>query len=212
MLGKGMRIFNKLRTWARTLRTKRNKRRAFMAALALAVIAIIYMDTPTISPSAYRPLLDVIAKGESKGNYNAYFGNGANTDIKFTEMTIAQVLQWQQDYVNQGKASNAVGRYQFLGTTLRGLIQRLNIDPQARFDPAMQDRLAIALIERRGVMAYYQNRIGWEEFAANLAKEWASLPKISPPNPQQSYYAEDGLNKALVSIQEIKTAIERLKQ
>lgn len=207
-----MRTYTTLRTWARKLRTKRNRRRVFMVSLALAVATIIIMDKPRINQAAYRPLLDVIAKGESKGNYNAYFGNGANTDIKFTDMTIAQVLQWQQDYVNQGKASNAVGRYQFLGTTLRGLIQRLNIDPQARFDAAMQDRLAIALIERRGVMAYYQNRIGWEEFAANLAKEWASLPKIAPPNAEKSYYADDGLNKALITIEEIKTAIERLKQ
>lgn len=207
-----MHKLDRIRTWARKLRTKRNRRRMFMGLLALAVTAIIIMDRPNIDPAAYRPLLDVIAKGESKGNYNAYFGNGANTAVKFTDMSIAQVLQWQQDYVNQGKASNAVGRYQFLGTTLQGLARQLNINPQAPFNESMQDRLAIALIERRGAMAYFENRIGWEEFAANLAKEWASLPKISPPNPEQSYYASDGLNKAHISIDEIKTAIERLKQ
>ena len=209
-----MKVFKKITRWVRKLRVKRNRRRAliYVGAAAALIITIHTMTQPKIDPHAYKPLLDTIAKGESKGNYNAYFGNGANTAIKFTEMSIAQVLQWQRDYVSQGKASNAVGRYQFLGTTLQGLVNRLKLNPQVKFDEAMQDRLAIALLEKRGVFAYVDDKLSREQFAANLAMEWASLPKINGPNPEQSYYAKDGLNRAHVSINEIITAVEGLKK
>lgn len=214
VIGWGMKQLKTIQRWLRKMRSKRNRRRAFVVAgLVLTVFLVAYyMAQPKIDPAAYRPLLDIIAKGESKGNYNAYFGNGGNTSIRFTDMSIAQVLQWQQEYVRQGKASNAVGRYQFLGTTLQGLVQRLGIGTHQRFNEAMQDRLAIALIDRRGAMAYIENKLSREAFAANLAKEWASLPRITGPNPEQSYYQSDGLNKAHVTIAEIYSAIERLKK
>jgi conjugal transfer mating pair stabilization protein TraG len=209
-----MKQLKTMHRWLHKLRIKRNRRRTFVAAglIIAAIIGIHLMTQPKIDPAAYKPLLDTIAKGESKGNYNAYFGNGGNTSVRFTDMTIAQVLEWQQDYVAQGKASNAVGRYQFLGTTLQGLVQRLGISTQLRFSESMQDRLAIALMERRGAIAYADNRLSPEEFAANLAKEWASLPRINGPNPEQSYYQNDGLNKAHVTIPEVMRAVERLKE
>ena len=43
-------------------------------------------------------------------------------------------------------------------------------------------------------------RLRREEFAHNLSKEWAALPKAVGKNPEQSYYAGDGLNKARLSI------------
>jgi conjugal transfer mating pair stabilization protein TraG len=163
-----------------------------------------------IDPTAYRPLLDTIAKGESNGNYNAYFGHAGKPQMRFTDMTVAEVMDWQQKYVEQGAASNAVGRYQFMGTTLAGLVKQLHISKQAKFDEALQDRLAIALIERRGSLAYVQQKITREEFAANLAMEWAALPRVIGGNPHQSYYAGDGLNHARVSSDEVFKAIDKL--
>ncbi len=163
-----------------------------------------------IDPTSYKPLLDTIAKGESNGNYNAYFGRVGNADVRFTSMTVAEVMHWQQEYVEKGAASNAVGRYQFMGTTLAGLVKQLGINTQLKFDEALQDRLAIALIERRGSLSYIQQKITREQFAANLAMEWAALPRIIGENPNESYYAGDGLNHARISSDEVLGAIDKL--
>lgn len=163
-----------------------------------------------IDSAAYQPLLATIAKGESRGNYNAHYGQAGNTSVRFTDMTISQVLQWQQDFVAQGSPSSAVGRYQFVRPTLAGLVEQRGIDGEARFDEAMQDELAVALLERRGVRQYVAKQLSREELAANLAKEWAALPKVIGDRPEESYYAGDGLNEARISIDEVFSAIQAI--
>jgi len=165
-----------------------------------------------IDPTSYSSLLNTIAKGESNGNYNAYFGSVDNSQIRFTDMTVAEVMHWQQQYVEQGAVSNAVGRYQFMGTTLAGLVKQLKISTHLKFDEKLQDRLAIALIERRGAHAFIQKQISREQFAANLAMEWAALPSVIGNSPHQSYYAGDGLNHARVTSDEVFDAIGKLKK
>jgi muramidase (phage lysozyme) len=155
-------------------------------------------------------LLTTIAKAESDYNYNAYFGHAANIDIRFTEMSVSEVLKWQEGYVSQGSPSSAVGKYQIIRPTLLGLVRELGIDPQARFDKTLQERMAIALLERRGAVAYVQKELTREEFAANLAKEWAALPKATGANYNESYYSNDGLNKSRISIDEVYTALAAL--
>lgn len=157
-------------------------------------------------------LLNTIAKVESKHNYNAYFGNSANTSVKFTDMTVNEVLAWQKQFVEQGNASSAVGRYQFIDSTLQGLVRQLNIDGNTKFDEALQDRLAVALLERRGIREYVDNKISREEFAHNLSKEWAALPRVIGDNPEQSYYAGDGLNKAQLGVDEVYASIATVRK
>ncbi len=159
----------------------------------------------------YSQLLDTIAKGESRGNYNAYFGNASNTSLQFTAMTVTQVLQWQKDYVEQGNASSAVGKYQILRPTLIKLVRQLKLTGNEKFDARLQDSLAVALLEKRGSQDYLRKDITREEFAANLAKEWAALPKIVGSDPEQSYYAGDGINKVQITIEEMYTALASLK-
>lgn len=160
-----------------------------------------------VNPDTYGPLLQLIARAESNGNYNAYFGNAGNNAIDFTQMTITQVMAWQANYIRQGSPSSAVGRYQIINTTLEGLVRQRGIDTDRKFNHKTQDELAIALLERRGIEAYVNNELSRDEFAANLAKEWASFPKIVGPNPDQSYYHSDGLNRAHVRIDEVRQAI-----
>ena len=160
-----------------------------------------------VDPVSAKPLLDLIARVESKGNYNAYFGNAGNSSITFTEMSIADVLSWQEDFVAAGHPSSAVGRYQIISTTLKSLVQQLDIDTNQPFNETMQDKMAVALLERRGATEYVNNQIDGRQFAAELAKEWAALPKIIGDRPEQSYYAGDGLNRALVKVDEVLRAV-----
>lgn len=178
----------------------------------LVTVMTASFTTPSgITVAAYAPLLSTIAKGESGGNYNAHFGNPANEVIRFTDMTVQEVLQWQDAHVKDGNVSNAVGKYQIIKPTLLELVERLEIRHDAKFDKTLQDQLAIALIERRGVVEYVEDKLSREQFAANLAKEWAALPKTIGPNPDESYYADDGINASTITVDEVLTALDALK-
>ena len=203
-----------IRKLKKYLRRSLKKRKVFLVAI-LGLIFVVFwgtMELPkNIAPTAYAPLLEVIAKAESRGNYNAYFSNAANQNIKFTDMTIADVLAWQKRFVEEGNASSAVGRYQIIRPTLVGLAKQLNLDQSEKFDEAMQNRLAITLMERRGSVDFIKAELSAENFAHELSKEWAALPKVIGDSPESSYYAGDGLNRSLVDTQSSLAAIHKFK-
>lgn len=185
----------------------------FVLVLGGVVCWSIVNQKYTIDPTAYDPLLEVIASGESHGNYNAYFGNVANTSQpNFTTMSISEVIIWQQQYIQQGSPSNAVGRYQIIEPTLRGLVTSLKIDTSDQFDEPMQDKLAIALIERRGSLNFIAEKMTDQDFAHQLSKEWAALPQVIGQTPEQSYYAGDGLNISQVPSTAILKAVQEFKK
>lgn len=183
---------------------------AIAAVLTLVLAAAILLERNRMDLN-YTNLLNTIAQGESKGNYNAYFGNAGNNKIDFTAMTVGEVLEWQASYVAQGSPSSAVGKYQFINTTLKGLLNEMGVNHAERFDANLQDRLAIRLLERRGVQDYALGRISREQLAHNLSKEWAALPRVIGGNPDSSYYDGDGLNKAHVKVDQVMAAIASLK-
>jgi muramidase (phage lysozyme) len=170
---------------------------------------VIYMDQQSSNTIAYAPLLQLIARAESGDNYNAYFDHAGKPTVDFASMSVAEVLAWQNAYVQQGSPSSAVGRYQIINTTLAGLVRQLHIDPAAKFGQPLQDRLAIALVDRRGARSYANHKITREQFAANLAKEWAALPRVVGERPGESYYASDGLNRSQVAVSEVLAVIEQ---
>lgn len=152
-------------------------------------------------------LLDFIATYESNGNYNAYYRHAGNqTNPKFTQMKLDSVLEWQRRYVANGSASSAAGRYQIILKTLRGLIASMGLDgATARFTQEMQDKMAIKLLEVRGLTRYLAGTMSAEDFANEVTKEWASMPIVTNGFADRqgrtnrrgfSYYAGDGLNKA----------------
>jgi conjugal transfer mating pair stabilization protein TraG len=180
-------------------------------AVLASLFVYLTMKPQPIQEAAYTPLLNTIADGESNGNYNAYFGNSRNVQVRFTSMTLQQVLDWQKNYVNGGSPSSAVGRYQIVRPTMLGLIKELELNLDEKFDKTLQDRMAITLLERRGARDFVEDKLTREQFAANLAKEWAALPRITGPNPTDSYYAADGLNKSRIGIEEIYGALHRFR-
>lgn len=165
---------------------------------------------PKDNPSN-RKLLDLIGKKESNGNYNAYFGNAGNQDIDFTSMTIADVRRWQDDFVKKGSKSSAVGKYQIIRKTMDSLIKEMNLTGKEKFSNELQDQMALTLARRRGYDKFVSGKMDKKSFANELAKEWASFPVVTPINgkkPGQSYYAGDGLNKALIQPDEVFAALD----
>jgi surface antigen len=158
----------------------------------------------------YKDLLDLVSKFEGGKNYNAYFGHGGNTTVKFTNMSVGEVMHWQKNYVAKGSPSSAIGRYQFLHDTLSSLVKGYDIPLNTKFDKTLQDRLAVHLLEKRGLNEYLSGKINTKQFAHNLSMEWASLPKVLGSNPSASYYSDDGLNRSFVSVGKLLDAVESI--
>lgn len=185
-----------------------------LTALILCIIAILMLTVfwaskPEAKPD-YSQLLNTIAEGESRGNYNAYYGNVRNESLDFTKMTVKEVLAWQREFVEKGSRSSAVGKYQFIRPTLARLVKEHRISGDERFSEELQDKLAGALLERRGINDYMEGKIDRKQFAHNLSKEWAALPKVIGENSEKSYYEGDGLNKVQISVGEVYEAIDSL--
>lgn len=154
-----------------------------------------------------KPLLDFIAGPESGGNYNAFYGNTRNQDINLTGMTLADVQRFQGDLAKR-TGSSAAGRYQFLQSTLRGLMSKHKLTPDTIFTPELQDRLAISLMEGRGLSSYLNGSIDAPTFGNRLAQEWAGLPVLTGSKAGRSYYDGDAIgNKAGVGTTPFMNAI-----
>lgn len=130
------------------------------------------------------PILSLIGKteGTDRGEgYNETLGYGAYTGgkVNLVGMTLDEVDALQTKMLrhkDNSWNSSAVGRYQIVRTTLRSLRKELGLKGTERYDAKMQDRLAMALLERRGLSRWQAGRMSDDAFLNSLAQEWASLP------------------------------------
>lgn len=168
-----------------------------------------------------RPLVDLIIKAESRANYDAFWGGIQQADYppkQLTQLTVGDVLDWQ-DSIDRKYRSEAAGAWQILEDTLRGVYRAAGVPLSAKFDEATQDRLGLELMRRRGLDDFLAGRLSLQRFATSLAKEWASLPVLHPMRGAsrqlqrgQSYYAGDGLNKAIVKPQDLEQVLLEIQQ
>lgn len=130
------------------------------------------------------PLLNLLGKteGTDRGDgYNETLAYGAFTkgDVDLQNMTLDEVDQLQTEMLRHPSNtmnSSAVGRYQVIRTTLRGLRREMGLGGDEKYDKAMQDRIAMFLLERRGLSRWQAGKLSDAAFMDSLAKEWASLP------------------------------------
>ncbi|PCJ99977.1 MAG: hypothetical protein COA45_03960 [Zetaproteobacteria bacterium] len=145
-------------------------------------------------------LLDLIARHESGGMYNRVYGRGVKTE-PLTSMSINNVMSWQRQYTTIHKSrSSAAGRYQIIRITLIDLTKSMRLSGKELFNEEMQDRMAMELLKRRGYRRFLLRTKTLKAMVRSLSQEWASFPK---DESGKSYYAGDGLNKALVSYDEV---------
>lgn len=146
-------------------------------------------------------MLDLIKQKESQGNYDIFAGDKSTANRNLTNKTLSQIIAMQ--------GNKAAGAYQFKPQTLKTLIKDLGLTGKEKFTPAFQDVLATRLLERRGLNDYLAGNLPADKFALNAAKEWASLPVLTPTvgrkqevQPGMSYYEGYGSNKALLNADE----------
>ena len=152
-------------------------------------------------------LLSLIRKIEARGRYDAFYAFRTPKHKRIDEMTLGEVRAYQEGFVNAGGKSSAAGAYQIIRKRLEGLVRDMRLSWSSKFDWNMQDAMAMHLLEGRGLRKYENGEISLDDFAHELSKEWASFPRVLGGNPEASYYRGDGLNKALVGIDEVRTAI-----
>lgn len=157
-------------------------------------------------PAKAKKLLDFIRSIEAPQGYGTIFGNNqAKLKKPLTSMTIGEVIAAGPSWTKRF-GSSAAGGLQFMRATLQGLVKEGKARRDEIFDADCQDRLGYALLQRRGFDLFVAGRMSRTAFARALAQEWASFPVLVKTQGQhrtvqrgQSYYAGDGVNKALVS-------------
>jgi len=144
-------------------------------------------DRLTASNVPVAPLLDLIGgtEGTDKRNgYNETLGYGSFTggDVDLVNMTLGDIDQLQTSMLrhpDNNLNSSALGRYQIVRTTLRGLKEEMGLTDDMKFTPELQDQMALHLLERRGLSKCMNGEISDEQFMNGLSAEWASLPRAS---------------------------------
>lgn len=148
------------------------------------------------------------AESDAAGGYDAVVSN-KKTPKPPTEMTVGEVLQWQREELADPKNSGridvtAIGKYQIINKTLKGLVDAAGVSMSDKFDAETQDKLYMELLKGAGLNKYMDGTISKDEFAHNISKVWAGLPK---DEGGESYYGKDGFNKAHVSWDAVMKAI-----
>lgn len=157
-------------------------------------------------PQAAQTILAYIYSKESNGNYEVISSNKqSRLPVKITKLTVDQLIeqapQWRTLY---GTLSSAAGAPQIITKTLKKLKEVMGLTGKEKFTSGLQDRMAYQLLRYRGYDQFMAGNISTEQFAKNLAMEWASMPVLvgTKNNKGQNikrgagYYDGDGLNSA----------------
>jgi len=165
--------------------------------------------------------LDIISKYESKssGGYEAvnqigtkggygtlgysgpFGGMKQHKGRRLTQMTVREIMELQRDIPGMSNAEwikkgrlHAVGRYQIIGPTLKGLVDKGVIKPSDTFDETTQDVAGMYILRTSGIGAYYgpkayatkQERAIIEKARKEPVSYTPSTPSVKPsstPSP-----------------------------
>ena len=158
------------------------------------------------------PLGDLISRGE--GDWNAVNRGRAGdtpggiqglTGQTFENYTVGEVIDMQS------RSLYAVGRYQFIPSTLRLAVNLSSVSHLDMFTPETQNRLFAALLEykRPAVAAYIKGHHDLPGWALNeLAKEWASIEYRNG----RGFYDHIGGNRAHITREEVITVVNEIRE
>ena len=151
-------------------------------------------------------ILDLIAGPESNGRYDAVYPSRRRPEI--LDMTLNELLSDMRTRIrtNGGSAS---GRYQYIRSTLRGMIRQMGLDPdREKFTPELQDEIAIYhLRSSHGLDRWLEGNMSNEDFLNRLAGTWAGIPNTSG----SSTYAGVGDNAAGITTANAIGQLDRIR-
>lgn len=121
-----------------------------------------------------------------------------------TSMTLGEIYQWIKDTPGQ---PHAIGRYQFIPSTLARVAQKIGAGAGRQFSPKLQDELADVLLAEAGLHRFRAGQLSRKAFMNNLAKIWAGLPNSSG----KSHYDGYAGNKAAMTWAHFDAEMARIK-
>jgi hypothetical protein len=135
-----------------------------------------------------RAFLDLLAHAEgTTGSYGTLFGGAVNSDLAAGNLTVQEVINFSNSSVG---GTGVLGRYQFMATTLQGLVRNGVLSLNEKFTPEKQDQAAIALARGRGVDPSKPLTV---QDMYRLGGEWASIEGGRHMRKGGSYsYGKDG--------------------
>lgn len=93
-------------------------------------------------------ILATIRQTETNGNYGAVnytaVAVGFPKSIDMSNMTLAEVRDYQRSMLNAGADSSAIGPYQMIGTTLDSYASKAGISPDTKMTPEVWDKIGSA--------------------------------------------------------------------
>lgn len=130
--------------------------------------------TGLVQAGGRHPFLDLIAKAEGTAGPNGYntslgYGRFTGGEKNLTGMTLDEVAALQKQMLahpDNHFNSSALGRYQIVGKTMRGLRGQMGLKGDELFDERMQDTMAMRLAQQRGPNV------------AGLRNEWEGLRNV----------------------------------
>lgn len=181
---------------------------------------------------------NVILVGESKtyDDHNYYTSSGLRGYIRgsfgnpysllqkpLSQYTIGEIMNFQSRSRDNIGQLYATGRYQIIPTTLKGLVNSLNLPSNKVYDTSTQDLLGYQLLrERTNLRNYLDKQVpdtkeNLEKAALDVARIWSSVgvPYATQGRSQylsknQSYY-EGGGDEATVKTEDVQQALRNLR-
>ena len=121
------------------------------------------------------------------------------------------IREQRRQGVPEDHRSSAAGAYQIISGTMDDLVRDMALSGTEVFDAGLQDRMAVQLMEGRGLSAYLNGPMGqgdMERFGNSLAGEWAALPRVSGEGAGRGVYDGVGTNAARASVDEFVSLLK----
>lgn len=167
------------------------------------------LESVSVIGGSVGKLLDFISASEGT-DYNTQSSYINTTGGKpLQDFTIKQIFEIQNGMIAAGALSTAIGRYQFIQSTLESLVVSAGLDPNTTyFTPALQDKLALIDLKRRGLNSWLAGKESTTEFARSLSQEWASLAN---PDTGTGFYTGQNARYSLTSFMEVLSEIQPIE-
>lgn len=182
---------------------------------------------------ALKIFFDSALKGESKtyNDHNWYVGGklkgyieGQNSSKypllkkNVSDSTIGEVKNFQSRQRDGEGQLWAIGRYQIIPTTLKGVQKTLGLSDDTKFNSSVQDQMGYALMNQRNNLKNYLSGVSADtkenrqNASLDMAKIWSSIGVPYSVNGRaynQSYYSSD---RASVGTELIQEKLQELRK
>jgi len=165
------------------------------------------------SPSErVKPLGDLLS--EAEGGYDSVNrGRAGDTPGGMVSLGGRRLADHKVSEVIRLQSRNiyAVGRYQFVPTTLLKAVEWAGVSGEDKFSEEVQDRLFLAILrnKRPAIIQYLRGEHSDETLALDeLAREWASVEYRN----NRGYYDGLGGNRAKISRKEALSVLRKIKK